>query len=164
MKNTLTLTAFLLSFTVQLKAQYIAIARLDNVKIRSCPSLNCAIIGQLAIGEEISFMPTAKHTTIEGYGHNSWFQINYNGRTGFIYGAVMILQTNHLQKKLTDFQSSAYVRTSKINVRTCPSENCPKIFQIPQGHYFKILSRTKSKNKIQHLGNGHWWLISYKKN
>lgn len=61
---------------------------LGRANVRECARLDCVVLGQFGAGEAVS---VTGETTGESVGDGSalWYQVDYSGREGYIYGGLL---------------------------------------------------------------------------
>lgn len=62
----------------------------DQVNIRDCPNTNCKVVFQLNIGEKC-IVKNVKQNNTDKY---PWYEIEYNGKSGFIFGQYFSLSSS----------------------------------------------------------------------
>lgn len=136
-------------------------ARADGVNVRACHNTDCRVITQVKAGTSMKVLGVSRYERMGNYGENAWLKVEVGARTGFVYGAVVVLDV--LTSELVGKKNTpAYVDGSQINVRLCPGLDCPPIFKIPAGDYLNIIGDTKQKEVIDAFGEHAWQAIEYK--
>lgn len=128
--------------------QYATLYATQPVNIRSGPSTNYAIIGELKTGNAVQYLDKS----------GNWYIINYNGLVGYVYGKYLA----GLQAPVTPPTGtvSYVVAQTNVNVRSGPSTKYGKLGAILYGQSAQLLGTSGNWYKIQ-WGSGSGYV--YKK-
>jgi uncharacterized protein YgiM (DUF1202 family) len=119
----------------------------DSLNVRSSPSLQGSIIGSLAGGTKVA--PTGKTTD------DAWWQINYNGQTGYIYAQYATVDGTYggtTTSAASTGSGTVTVTSDYLNVRSGPGTSYDKLGQLTNGQSVQVTGKSS---------DGAWWQFSY---
>lgn len=108
------------------------VASNDYLNVRSSSKTSSSALGKLSNGESIVI--TGKD--------NDWYEIDYNGKTGYVYEKYVKITGDIVYKKTTD----------NLNMRWGASTSNGIILNIPKGTVVKVLSTSNGWDKVYYSG------------
>jgi len=155
------ITFFLVHYCLFSYAQQGATVRGTQVNVRDCAALNCDVLFQLNTGDKCKVLFNMKDENILGYGINSWYKIEANGKEGFIYGAFLDFISNDLKTAASNkSQDLASITANQVNARTCGGLACNKAFQLNVGDKIKIIGKTNDYF-VPGIGKKPWYEVEH---
>lgn len=134
--------------------------KVDDANLRACAGINCTITKLLKKGDGCRVIHTEKLESIDGYGTNTWAEIQVNNSRGFVYGALIEIIPN--KEGLITLNKRAKINTNNTNVRICPLRKCDILFQIPKGSFCYVIGKTKTTTKLPNTHQAYpWYLITF---
>ncbi|MBP2024023.1 cell wall-associated NlpC family hydrolase [Clostridium punense] len=124
----------------------------DSLNIRSGAGTSFSILGSLKSGAKIDIIDSA----------NGWFQISYNGATGYVSGEYVTLNTGNSDNSRPsrgDSESNfsvnklGTVKVSALNFRTGPGTNYDVIQSLKEGTKLEVIEETKGWYKCVYNNN-----------
>ncbi len=114
-----------------------------GVRVRSVNNTasSDSIMGNLVRGEALEYIQTMP---------NGWYQVRYNGRTGYVSGEFSELDSEGLHYESVPVVTA----TRKLNVRQGPSTNADVVYQLRKGDTLQYTQRLNN-GWVEVLLNGH---------
>jgi SH3-like domain-containing protein len=129
----------------------------DKVNVRSKPSIKSDVVLQLKINEVLDIKGKTKETTTIQNQTDYWYQIEKNGKQGWVFGA---LTTETLNEKVDaeDGSSTIEILGDKVNVRSKPSTKGEVIMQL---NYGQVATVKKQSSNYETIGyqTDYWYQI-----
>lgn len=110
------------------------------LNVRAGASASNSIIGVLYAGNVVNLLRES----------NGWYQINYNGKTGYIYGKYVAATPN--PSNVTVLKAVKVTAKSGLNVRVNNSVAAKKIGAVPYGTELKVVGEYSGWYQVQYNG------------
>lgn len=121
------------------------------LNVRAGASTSSKIIGVLPAGKVVTLLEEV----------NGWYKIDYNGKTGYIYGKYVAATPN--PSKVTVLKAVKVTAKSGLNVRVGNSINAKKIGAVPYGTELKVVGEYNGWYQIQYNGGFGYVYAKYTK-
>jgi len=130
-----------------------------NVRLSSSTSSNIAF--RIDKGDVVNVLSKSEHQDyIVGYGNDRWYEITYDGSTGWVFGK-LIGQQNFNTTILKDWNGEIhFINANSVNIRSEPDINIGNVkFQLNKNEVVEILAKTTSKYSVANYGTDYWYYI-----
>ncbi|MEM1218971.1 MAG: SH3 domain-containing protein, partial [Bacteroidota bacterium] len=147
----------------KLFGQDAAIVRGTNVNVRAGAGTQYGVVFQVNTGDRCKLLGSENEEEIVGFGYNYWYQIDFGGQVGYVYGAFLDFIFNNAQVNQRQYAQGSIqtVTANQVNVRDCASLECNKLFQLNESDIVEVVARS-NPYFIQGLGAHPWYKIQYK--
>ena len=113
----------------------------SSLNVRSAANTGAPIVGRLSNGTQISILGNS----------NGWYQISYNGTTGWVSGQYITVSSASIQTGTVSVSASSY-----LNVRSAANTGAPIIGRLSSGAQVSILSNSNGWVQISYNGTTGW--------
>ncbi|ADL69813.1 5'-Nucleotidase domain protein [Thermoanaerobacterium thermosaccharolyticum DSM 571] len=110
------------------------------LNVRLGAGINYKVIGVLRAGQSINIVGE----------NNGWYQIDYNGKTGYVYGKYVASSPD--LSNVAVLKSVRVTAKDGLNVRVNNSINALKIGAVPYGYELKVVGEYDGWYKVQYNG------------
>lgn len=143
-------------------SQEAAIVRGSNVNVRVGAGTQHGVVFQMNTGDRCRLLGFENEEEIVGYGYNYWYQIEFQGQIGYIYGAFLDFIFDNAQVNQRQYARGTMqtITANQVNVRDCASLECNKLFQLNRSDVVEVVARS-NPYFIQGLGAYPWYKIQY---
>lgn len=121
------------------------------LNVRAGASTSSKVIGVLHAGNIVNLISES----------NGWYQIDYNGKSGFIYGKYVAITSN--LSNVTVIKAVKVTAKSGLNVRVNSSTAARKIGAVPYGAELKVVGEYNGWYQIQYNGGYGFVYAKYTK-
>lgn len=113
----------------------------SSLNVRSAANTGAPIVGRLSNGTKISILGSS----------NGWYQISYNGTTGWVSGQYITVSSAPTQTGTVNVSASSY-----LNVRSAANTSAPIIGRLSSGAQVSVLSSSNGWYQILYNGTTGW--------
>lgn len=121
------------------------------LNVRSGAGTQYKVIGVLRAGQSVDIVGES----------NGWYQIDYNGKTGYVYGKYVAVTSN--LSNITVLKTVKVTARSGLNVRVNSSTAAKKIGAVPYGAELKVVGEYNGWYQIQYNGGYGFVYAKYTK-
>ncbi|MDI3529927.1 5'-nucleotidase C-terminal domain-containing protein [Thermoanaerobacterium sp. CMT5567-10] len=127
------------------------IVTVSALNVRAGASTSSKVIGVLHAGNIVNLISES----------NGWYQIDYNGKTGYVYGKYVAVTSN--LSNITVLKTVKVTARSGLNVRVNSSTAARKIGAVPYGAELKVVGEYNGWYQIQYNGGYGFVYAKYTK-
>ncbi|WP_432422528.1 SH3 domain-containing protein [Thermoanaerobacterium thermosaccharolyticum] len=127
------------------------IVTVSALNVRAGASTSSKVIGVLHAGNIVNLISES----------NGWYQIDYNGKSGFIYGKYVAITSD--LSNVTVVKAVKVTARSGLNVRVNSSTAAIKIGAVPYGAELKVVGEYNGWYQIQYNGGYGFVYAKYTK-
>ena len=124
-----------------------------SVNVRYCPDTRCGATFALYRGDPIYIIRmTKRKQNIQPLGSHPWYYIEYNGKRGFVFGALV------QEDGQSVVAESLTLDTSRVSLYDVPNGRMVGI--VKNGRSYPILRKSAESEVVRPYGRHYWYEIS----
>lgn len=127
----------------------------DKVNIRDCAGLNCSKIAEVNNKTTLQIIGRSDLYTISGLGNHPWYEVQYNGKSGYIYGAFIDCSDCYFDDNDNN-NTKGTVIGDNVNVRECSNLYCDVTYQLNLGDVCEVINVYQKPNEKH-----PWYEVNY---
>lgn len=131
------------------------VSKVNNLNVRTAPSVSSAVIGQLSEGDKY----------IANRSEEEWIEIDYNGQKGWVnntYVTIVEITATETPAPSTSIKERKFViSVDALNVRAKPDLSSKKIGQVNKGDQLKVLTTNHQWVQVELKGGKKGWVYSF---